>query len=315
MLVDDDLGEAYENVYLQALAEKFLFPETWDVSENGSPTAEDLNQYKCVLWLTGDDRETTLTPADQIALKDYLTSSGKLFLAGQNIGFDLVADATAADSAFFADYLHAEYLADSSNKKIIYYAPGSSVTQGLFFYLADAGNQTAPSIIAPREGAQVVFNWMPGSVGAGISYEDARFQYQLIYLAFGLEGVDDGTPGMKAKLMANALFWFGLGNLTAIESSSTKPVAFELSQNYPNPFNHSTTIRYRLPQKVQVKIEVFNLLGRKVRTLVAEEQSPDFYEVRWNCTGDAGKPVSSGVYLYRIEAGEFRSTRKLLFLK
>jgi hypothetical protein len=95
----------------------------------------------------------------------------------------------------------------------------------------------------------------------------------------------------------------------------TLPVRFELSQNWPNPFNPVTTIRYALDEPGRVEIEIFNVLGRKVRTLVDEVVPAGAYIATWDGTDAAGKPVSTGVYLYRLTAGDVVLTRKMLLLK
>ncbi len=93
------------------------------------------------------------------------------------------------------------------------------------------------------------------------------------------------------------------------------PHTFALSQNYPNPFNPATTIEYSLPSREPVCIEIFNILGQKVRTLVNETKAVGTYRTEWNGTDDFGKVVSAGVYLYRFQAGDFEQTKKMLLLK
>jgi hypothetical protein len=93
------------------------------------------------------------------------------------------------------------------------------------------------------------------------------------------------------------------------------PEVFVLHQNYPNPFNPITTLRYDLPEQATVNIIIYDIMGREVRTLVNTTQDADFKSVIWNATNDYGKPVSAGVYLYQIQAGEFVQTRKMVLLK
>ncbi len=88
------------------------------------------------------------------------------------------------------------------------------------------------------------------------------------------------------------------------------PERFVLEQNYPNPFNPSTTIRYGLPQKSAVQLTIFNTLGQQVATIVQGEQEAGNHEVRFDASG-----LSSGVYFYRLSAGQFVQTRKLLLLR
>lgn len=96
---------------------------------------------------------------------------------------------------------------------------------------------------------------------------------------------------------------------------SALPIVFSLSQNYPNPFNPSTTIKFQLPQKERVVLEVFNTLGEKVKTLVDDIKDPGFYEAKWDGTNNNNIDVATGVYIYRIMAGKFILSKKMMFLK
>jgi flagellar hook assembly protein FlgD len=93
------------------------------------------------------------------------------------------------------------------------------------------------------------------------------------------------------------------------------PTAYALEQNYPNPFNPSTQIRYALPEEARVTISVYDLMGRKVRTLVNGVQSAGYRSVVWNATNDMGRQVSAGVYIYSIQSGDFVQNRKLVLMK
>ncbi len=88
------------------------------------------------------------------------------------------------------------------------------------------------------------------------------------------------------------------------------PKTFLLEQNYPNPFNPSTTIRYQLPAAGEVKLEVYDVLGKKVATLVNERQAAGVYQALWNASG-----LASGVYFYRLQAGNFVATKKMMLVK
>ncbi|MCF8243302.1 MAG: T9SS type A sorting domain-containing protein [Melioribacteraceae bacterium] len=88
------------------------------------------------------------------------------------------------------------------------------------------------------------------------------------------------------------------------------PLVYKLKQNYPNPFNPSTTIKYELPDEGHVVIKLYDVLGREIQTLVNESKSPGRYEIKFD-----GSKLSSGVYIYRIEAGQFTSIKKLMLMK
>jgi len=111
------------------------------------------------------------------------------------------------------------------------------------------------------------------------------------------------------------------GGITGVqEPVASVPTGYALSQNYPNPFNPTTTIRFSLPHREHVTLEVFDILGRKVATLVDGEISSGEHTVVFSATGGSAsggdaKGLSSGVYFYRIRAGNFVATRKLMLLK
>ncbi len=90
----------------------------------------------------------------------------------------------------------------------------------------------------------------------------------------------------------------------------TLPDEFVLHDNYPNPFRTETTIEYELPEATHVRIAVYNVLGQQVSVLVDEEQSAGRYDITWDGRSITGTPVSSGVYIYRIEAGDFQMTQR-----
>ena len=93
------------------------------------------------------------------------------------------------------------------------------------------------------------------------------------------------------------------------------PITYELYNPYPNPFNPVTTLRYDLPEDALVNITIYDMMGRQVKTLINEEQTAVYRSLQWNATNDAGSPVSAGIYLYMIQAGDFRQTKKMVLLK
>jgi len=125
---------------------------------------------------------------------------------------------------------------------------------------------------------------------------DASLQSQNHKIRYRLKQIDnDGTFSYSKE----------------VEIENLLPSAFELSQNYPNPFNPSTTIRFGLPADTRVTLEVFNIIGEKVATLLNNEiKSVGYYDVLFKAS-----ELSSGVYFYRLTAGEFISTKKLNIIK
>ena len=91
--------------------------------------------------------------------------------------------------------------------------------------------------------------------------------------------------------------------------------SFNIYPNYPNPFNPVTTLQYVLPGDALVNITIYGIMGRQVKTLINRSQTAGYKSVQWNATNDLGSPVSAGIYLYMIQAGDFRQTKKMVLLK
>ncbi len=96
---------------------------------------------------------------------------------------------------------------------------------------------------------------------------------------------------------------------TSVENELT-PVAFSLEQNYPNPFNPATMIKFNIPEATNVSLKIYDVLGNEIATLLNEEKNKGSYEVNFNATN-----LSSGIYFYKLEAGNFVQTRKMILMK
>ena len=107
----------------------------------------------------------------------------------------------------------------------------------------------------------------------------------------------------------------GFVNIDSNLNDPKIPSLFSLYQNYPNPFNPVTTLGYDLPEDGLVNIIVYDMLGNVVKNLVNDYQSSGYKIVQWDAKNNQGQPVSAGVYLYSIEARDFRQTKKMILLK
>jgi len=116
-----------------------------------------------------------------------------------------------------------------------------------------------------------------------------------------------GSPHVGSFFIVDDLFFSGI---TAVDDPAQAPVQFALRQNYPNPFNPSTSITFTIPAASFVSLKVFNILGREVGILVSEELRKGIYTRYWDGSGHPG-----GVYFYRLKAGDFTATRKLVLMK
>lgn len=145
----------------------------------------------------------------------------------------------------------------------------------------------------------------------------------------------NGFYGTLVPLQTGGSLSFLAGGKTALVVENSKAYAFNpqgsvtnlhpeevcqpeelvLYQNYPNPFNPETTIEFKVPFYTLVQLEIFDLLGRKVNTLLNERMSPGRYRIRWDGRNNFGKPVASGMYIYRLQAGKKIILRKMLYMR
>ncbi|MCH7724747.1 MAG: T9SS type A sorting domain-containing protein, partial [Bacteroidetes bacterium] len=135
---------------------------------------------------------------------------------------------------------------------------------------------------------------------------------------------DPEAVAMSVRLHAysrftGTVYWDDLkvektGSPTNVEDA-TIPTEFSVTQNYPNPFNPSTTIKYSIPQQSIVTIKVYDILGTEVKTLVNGERTPGIYSVQWNGDNNYGSKVATGIYIYRVVAGNFVQVKKMILLK
>ena len=195
-----------------------------------------------------------------------------------------------------------------------------SMTMGMRFNLeggTGAGNQRHPDRVEPNTwlGASSIFTYEgysgSGKATAGVKFVDDK--YKAIYLGFGFEAID--SDSLRRGFMKNAIDWLtrpsGIG---WGDKGGNLPKSSLLSQNYPNPFNSTTLVHYTLSaasgQRTAVKLEIYNILGEKVATLVDKGQAPGSYSVRWDA-----RDMASGIYLCRLQVDGKTSVRKMILLR
>ena len=143
-------------------------------------------------------------------------------------------------------------------------------------------------------------------------------EWDTIY-SCGLSLVWDSIPDFRDRWNFGPKFPVKILSLTNADETSNQPNDFVLYQNYPNPFNPSTKIGFQISDFGFVSLKVYDLLGNEMVTLVNEEKPAGRYEVEFNvtqsATGGSRPEISSGIYFYRLEAGNYIDTKKMLFLK
>ena len=107
----------------------------------------------------------------------------------------------------------------------------------------------------------------------------------------------------------------GPNTTVSVPRTPTTPTQFEVSQNYPNPFNPSTTFEVSLPVQSDLSVAIYDIIGRKVKDLVYQRVPAGVHQVMWDGTSAIGSPAASGVYLYRVTAGQYSITRHMMLVK
>lgn len=162
--------------------------------------------------------------------------------------------------------------------------------------------------------------------GLFLSRLNASGKHQIINFGLFREPAEGSDPELifsvddpAEKIDLSYRFFGSSGDLISSGSvtlfDSPLPTQFALHQNHPNPFNPVTTIAYDIPEPTYVEIAIYDLLGRKVRTLVSKEMSPGFHSAVWNGKDDRGRLVASGMFIVRMTSNSFMNVRKMLMLK
>lgn len=166
--------------------------------------------------------------------------------------------------------------------------------------------------------AATVFLGVSSSRGNGVRNVNS-YGGTTLFLPFSLSAIADTMPDGTGFPLPDA--YELLNNYVSLvvtdidEPGTLQPLSYQLKHNYPNPFNPSTTIEYSIETAGNVKLNIYNLLGEKVRTLVNANQTPKEYRVTWDGKNDAGKNVASGVYIYKITSGDFTDSHKMILMR
>jgi len=311
VLVDDDDANFFETWYLAPLADMGVDAYHWDVARDGSP-GDALQEFRVVVWFSGNAAGQVLTSSDIASLESYLDTGGNLLLTGQDL------EASLAGTGFLSDYLHGQIGVTTIGNRYLYGVEGDPVSNGMSLLITGAGgaqNQNSPGeVSAIGDGVEIFhYNSSPPISGA-VRHDNGT--YKSIVMTFGLEGASGlaGTNSIRQALQS-ILTWFD-PQISVPGGNVTLPVTFRLHQNYPNPFNMSTIIPFENRNSSKVSLAIYNVLGQRVRLLADGKLfGSGFHQIVWDGRSDAGTPVSSGVYLYRLDTGSISDCRKMVVLR
>ena len=322
-----------DSVYSEILAN--VTHDVWDVDDNDIPTISDLAPYSSVFWVS-DDFNTTFQGIAVIwqflelgedALSDYMDLGGNVFVAGwqntrgSNRPFDYPIQLGAGD--FLYDRFGVE---EMSHKQASSLTGGAG--QGVFTdfgweasrlrgswngkmirneYVTVYGNGAQPAYLFNSDDPDSAYHQQPIALSRdGGGYRSVYCGFPFYHLATA-----DGQ-----SLVNSVLTFFGevANDVPAGVGGSVR--AISLSQNRPNPFVKQTEIRFAVPgHHADIDLTVFDLAGRRVKTLVSERMHGGRHSVLWDGSNDGGRRVASGIYFYRLQSEDRTLTKKLVVLR
>lgn len=311
LLVDDDGADNYDAYESDAIG---AAGATYGVINRINATAltgPQLANFPVVVWETGLSYPT-LDANDRAALGAYLDGGGKLFVTGQEIGWEL-ADAGGAAYAWYQTYLHANFALDDTNRYTLSGTPGDPISNGISLTIQGgdgANNQTYPDAITPTNGASTIFTYSgtPTYIG-GIKADTGV--YKMVYLSFGYEAIS--TQANRRLVMSRVLNWFGLSP-TAVGDG--QPIASGLHVTAaPNPTSGTTVLFAQLAKSGAARLDLYALDGSLVRTLVNGTLEAGDHSFTWDGRDAEGRQVPTGVYFYRLKAGAEQPSGKLVLTR
>ncbi len=318
LCVDDDGGYAYETYYHEALNSTGHSWAAWNPDAFGKLSAAELSSFFAVVWNVGLGYPT-VEADDRDILATYLDGGGRLFMSGQDIGWDIFDPSgyeygTAAQN-WYRTYLGATYISDDTNDMSLYGIASDPISDGLSFTISGgdgANNQAYPSEIQPY-GNGVACLLYSANREAAVRTDTGT--WRSVYMAFGFEGIS--TPAARNTLMDNILVWFGIDLVTGVDNKVVRPLAPNNLHNHPNPFNPSTEIAFVIDgnRQASVTVDVYNLTGKKIRTLHQGILDPGAHSLSWDGRSDIGRISASGVYFARVQMGDHLQTLKMTLTK
>ena len=283
-----------------------------------------------------DSTGACLAPVDTLEADSIATEEERLYITANNVrGYsdDIRAWIESKDSLQISPWMDYEgeifynnldnfIFAKNIEEEVVFTDPPTNDLAIAFAehrYNDDYANNGNPDIRADRNGVGTLTD-APGTFGP--AEDDFDFSYSTDHAAYthaagGFPAGDlNWFPDKKAEWMAAGKPMIDPDVTQVNDRVEMTPHEFELSQNYPNPFNPSTTIEYKLSERGQVNLTIYNAVGQQVRALLQNEnQMQGTHTIRWDGRNDAGSLMSSGVYFYRLHVGDQVQSHKMVLMK
>lgn len=299
---DHDEGIDVSDTWERILSEATLHAE---ILTSEQALESGLAGYSTVIWATSDDSLEVLTNEEQELISMFLNGGGNLLLTSSNAGEDV------GNSSWFAETFRVSHYLDTVESPYILGVSGGPF-EGVscsLVGLGGAGNSHSPSSLQTLSGSTRLFRYSSNGSNAGVAYGGNG--HATAYLGFALEAVTGiEETATASELLVSILQYMNSLNEVAVEDEAVAlPVQLSLNA-WPNPFNASLQIGYSLPAAGDVRVEVFDLLGRQVALLKQDRLPAGHGLVSWDATSAA-----SGTYLVRLSSPQGETVRRVQLVK
>ncbi len=270
--------------------------------------ARSCSNFPVVVWWCALTYPT-LTATDRAAITSYLAGGGKLFLTGQDIGWELCSgDSDNTDLAWYQNTLHTTYVLDDTNLNTVTGVSGDPISNGMSLALTASLNIYPDAITARDAYASNIFTYSATYKG-GVKVDTGTCR--ICYLGFGYETIT--TQANRRLLMQRILQWFGVvpADVTDLPAGSRTATV----SAFPNPAMGTAGLRFDLPASGPVQLGIYALDGSLVRELLNEIRPIGTHNVVWDGRNAAGKLAPSGVYFYHLRAGQDQPSGKLVLTR
>jgi hypothetical protein len=287
---------------------------------NTSTNAISLRGYKKVIWL--GEGTSTISPVQRDTVKSYLNSGGttaitksKFIIWSEDVGYNLDrTGSTNLDTTLARQYLGFTFIADRP-------ATGAGLVglKGINVLIGQRDSCAGPWPDVMRRS-----NTNSNKILTGFRLQSDNdslnsigrqaTNYNTCTIGLDVESmryaVDGPTSSPVARYLKMALDYVDQLLVSTGNEGTQIPMKFDLSQNYPNPFNPTTKINFAVPKQAFVTLKVYDVTGREITKLVNQEMTPGYHSIDFNAS-----QFASGVYFYRMEAGDFAETKRMMLIK
>lgn len=318
LFVDEGMDEGELAGWVELLDNNGTLPEWWNVPEHGGIDASVTEYHWNNIIVSGWGCGTVPALDDDNAYSGFLSDGGNMMFMDQDYFYanGLPVSGTFAPGDFAYDYFGlVDYFNDPAEADTVFYGATGDPVTGAFAETGYVINLQAAADLWTDYMTTMgdeIFRGEDFDFINGVKYEDGM---KTIYLSFqAYWGMTIDTAGVYhpstqfTTLIEDALGWFGAVKVE--EFTGTSPTVFSLCQNYPNPFNPSTSISFSLGTNEVVTLRVFNMMGQEVMTLANGRMNAGPHMIEFDASN-----LTSGVYYYKLDAGDFNETKTMLLLK